>query len=343
MAVGSLTSAQFALDVNGLDGLKRAAAKDPKAQVKAAATQFEALFLGQMLKSMREAGFKSSLTDNQQMQFYQSLFDQQLSQSLAGKGFGLAQMLVKQLAGRVPGAAGPDAVATAAQLAAIPRGTPQSLAGVPAVADLAALAPTDASAAGGAAPTDDGGLAALLMQAIQGARAAVAGAPSSVPASTTTDTPDAAGRFVARYADAARNAAQASGVPAVVILAQAALETGWGAHQATTATGAASHNLFGIKAGAGWDGSTATGSTREYLAGRWTQAREAFRAYASDAASFVDHARLLASSPRYAAVREAATPEGAARALQASGYATDPGYADKLIDVMHQITALVTR
>jgi flagellar protein FlgJ len=247
----------------------------------------------------------------------------------------------------VPAKAVAGAANAAAQLAAIPRGAPQSLAGVPAVADLAALAPGDDDpTAAVAAGADDGGLAALLMQAINGARAAVAATGNAEPSTPTggaaTDA-DAPGQFVQRYAGAARQAAQASGVPAVVILAQAALETGWGQHQPVGADGAPGHNLFGIKAGAGWSGASAEASTREFIAGRWAQARETFRSYASDAASFVDHARLLATSPRYAAVRNAVTPEGAARALQASGYATDPGYADKLIGVMRQIASLVTR
>ncbi|HEU0277685.1 MAG TPA: flagellar assembly peptidoglycan hydrolase FlgJ [Rhodanobacteraceae bacterium] len=347
MAVDSLASAQLALDVKGLDGLKRAATRDPRAQLKAAATQFEALFLGQMLKSMRAAGFKSSLTDNRQMQFYQSLFDQQLSQQLAGKGMGVAQMLIQQLSAREAAPAGADAAAGAARMAALPQGQPRGLAGVPPVANQpsAGLAPDPIDAAPAA---DDGGLAALLMRAIQNAGAAFPATASADP--STARAPDAdgaggdaAGRFVERYAGAARTAARASGVPAVVILAQAALETGWGQHQATGDSGAASHNLFGVKAGAGWNGATARGTTREFIAGRWTQAREAFRAYASEAEAFVDHARLLATSPRYAAVRNAGTPEGAARALQASGYATDPGYAAKLIGVMRQITSLVAR
>ena len=135
MAVGSLDTARFALDVKGLDGLKRAAMKDPQAQLKEAAKQFEAVFLGQMLKSMRDAGFKSDLTDNRQIQFYQSLLDQQLAQNMAGKGTGIAEMLVRQLShnkATPPQPAGDAAMAM--RIAAIPRGTPRSLEGMPAIA-----------------------------------------------------------------------------------------------------------------------------------------------------------------------------------------------------------------
>jgi flagellar protein FlgJ len=348
MAVGSLDTARFALDVKGLDGLKRAAAKDPQAQLKEAAKQFEAVFLGQMLKSMRDAGFKSDLTDNRQIQFYQSLLDQQLSQNMAGKGTGIADMLVRQLShnkASTPQPAGDAAMAM--RLAAIPRGTPRSLEGVPAVAGM-----ND----DGDGPQDDGMIAAVVAQiraaeasakpATRTARDAVAGTSASAAASTTTDqSDDGEGnvytRFVNRFVGAARAAAQMSGVPARLILAQAALETGWGRHEMTADNGAKSHNLFGIKAGGSWNGATANNMTHEYVDGRKVGVREAFRAYGSYIESFVDHAKLLGNSARYAAVRQAGSPEQAAQALQDCGYATDPDYADKLIAIMQQIGRVV--
>ncbi|HET7222868.1 MAG TPA: flagellar assembly peptidoglycan hydrolase FlgJ [Rhodanobacteraceae bacterium] len=350
MAVGSLDAARFALDVKGLDGLKRAAAKDPQAQLKEAAKQFEAVFLGQMLKSMRDAGYKSGLMDSRQIEFYQSLFDQQLSENLAGKGTGIAEMLVRQLSRNNASQPPPEGdAAMAARIAAIPRGTPRSLQGVPAIAGM------NDDGEGG---RDDGMIAAIAAQiraaessakpVPSAASEAVAGSGAPAATSGAGDQPDDGDgnvytRFVDRFVGAARAAAQMSGVPARLILAQAALETGWGRHEMTADSGARSHNLFGIKTGAGWDGATASNMTHEYVDGQKVGVRETFRAYGSYLESFIDHAKLLGNSARYAAVRQADSPEQAAQALQDCGYATDPNYADKLIAIMQQIGRVVMR
>lgn len=87
----------FALDVAGLDRLKRTGARDPEKGLEEAAGQFEALFLQRLMESMRDATPRSGLLDSQQTRFYESLFDQQLSQHLAGRGLGLAEHLIRQL------------------------------------------------------------------------------------------------------------------------------------------------------------------------------------------------------------------------------------------------------
>ena len=139
----------------------------------------------------------------------------------------------------------------------------------------------------------------------------------------------------------ARAASRHTGVPAELILAQAALETGWGRHQIHTADGRNSHNLFGIKAGRSWQGPTVQVTTHEYLDGERTRIKDRFRVYESYEAAFTDYGRLLSNSPRYAAVSRAPTAEQAARELQAGGYATDPAYADKLIKIMGGFGTLV--
>lgn len=157
---------------------------------------------------------------------------------------------------------------------------------------------------------------------------------------------EAAGRtehvedFVARLAEPARMAARSSGVPAQLILAQAALETDWGRRRITTADGADSHNLFGIKAGGRWQGETTQIQTTEYVAGEAHKQVESFRVYPHAQAAFDDYARLIRSRPGYAAARNATSSSEAALALQQGGYATDPHYADKLIAVMATIGPL---
>ena len=121
---------QFALDVQGLDRLKHSAARDPQKQLRSAAEQFEALFLHRMIKSMRDASPRSELTDSSQMRFYQSLFDQQMSQHMAGRGLGLADQLVAQLSGKGTSADAARAASGTSPLDAIPRGEPRRLPGV---------------------------------------------------------------------------------------------------------------------------------------------------------------------------------------------------------------------
>ena len=136
--------------------------------------------------------------------------------------------------------------------------------------------------------------------------------------------------FVDKVKPHAEAAAASLGIPAHLLIAQAGLETGWGRHQPRTADGAVSHNLFGVKAGNGWEGATVAARTTEYVQSVATQTVEKFRAYGSYTAAFRDVAKLL-SGNRYAqAIANAADPAAYAKSLQRAGYATDPQYADKL-------------
>lgn len=142
--------------------------------------------------------------------------------------------------------------------------------------------------------------------------------------------------FVNRMWPEAAEASRATGIPAHFILGQAALESGWGAREIRGADGSASHNLFGIKAGRGWQGRSVEVTTTEYTDGVPRKTVERFRAYDSYAAAFEDYARLLKNNPRYAGVIEGSRDAASfARALQQAGYATDPQYADKLTRVIN--------
>ena len=113
-----------------------------------------------------------------------------------------------------------------------------------------------------------------------------------------------------------------------VLIAQAALESGWGKHVG------GDNNLFGIKAGSAWHGATRTLPTTEYSGGTMHRENATFRSYASFADSFDDFARLLKTNPRYAAALNAGGDNARfAQALQHAGYATDPGYAAKITSI----------
>ena len=145
--------------------------------------------------------------------------------------------------------------------------------------------------------------------------------------------------FVSQVFPSIQRAAQALGVSPFAMLAQAALETGWGKRMARNADGTSSLNLFGIKADDSWSGAKVAADTLEFSGGVATQRRTAFRAYGSVEESVDDFARLLASSPRY---RDALARGGNAQAyfegIGRSGYATDPQYADKLNGVLNSAT-----
>lgn len=128
-----------------------------------------------------------------------------------------------------------------------------------------------------------------------------------------------------------QRAAERLDVAPEAILAQAALETGWGRHVPAGQGGESSLNLFGIKAGDAWNGASVVRQTLEFDDGVARRETARFRAYRDVGDSVDDYSRLLADNPRYAAVsKHGADVAGFAAALQASGYATDPAYADKI-------------
>ncbi|MCP4406973.1 MAG: flagellar assembly peptidoglycan hydrolase FlgJ [Gammaproteobacteria bacterium] len=142
-------------------------------------------------------------------------------------------------------------------------------------------------------------------------------------------------QFVQRLWPAAEKAGRSLGVAPEVLIAQAALETGWGQHMVHDAKGESSHNLFGIKADRRWQGPWMGMRTLEYQDGIAVQGRAAFRAYGSVEASFVDYVRFLQQNPRYGSVLEQGqNPEAFLQGLQEAGYATDPNYASKIRSIL---------
>jgi flagellar protein FlgJ len=146
-------------------------------------------------------------------------------------------------------------------------------------------------------------------------------------------------QFVNAVLPTIRRVAQGLGVNPLGLLAQAALETGWGRRMAHTADGSPSLNLFGIKAGEGWNGSRAVADTLEFSGGVATQRRTAFRAYGSIEESVNDFANLLSNSPRYRdAVAAGGNAEAYVHSIARSGYASDPEYGNKLNQILNSDT-----
>jgi flagellum-specific peptidoglycan hydrolase FlgJ len=137
--------------------------------------------------------------------------------------------------------------------------------------------------------------------------------------------------FFSKYLSSAQRASASSGIPALLILAQAALESGYG-------KSASGNNFFGIKAGKKWNGKTQTIPTHEYVNGVRVAINATFRAYDSPEESFSDWADFIKSNSRYKSVLSASDTISAAKALQKAGYSTSPIYADQLITVAHKLS-----
>lgn len=143
--------------------------------------------------------------------------------------------------------------------------------------------------------------------------------------------------FLASIKPWAEETAGKLGVAPELVAAHAALESGWGRQPLKNGT-ANANNLFGIKAGSGWQGEVATASTTEYQHGALLRKTERFRSYPDAASAFRDYASVLSSDPRYAAALNTGSDARAfAGALARAGYATDPQYADKLGKVAAQL------
>lgn len=195
------------------------------------------------------------------------------------------------------------------------------------------------------------GLAEIMVKQLSRTQTAVAPAgettaTATTPSSSTTTNSipsaykaDIQQSFIEKLRAPAEQASRSTGVPAHLILGQAALESGWGKREIRMDDGSDSHNLFGIKAGKDWNGKVAEVTTTEYHNGVANKQVERFRAYGSYAESFQDYARLLSDNYRYDGVMGQTDAQKFAQALQQAGYATDPHYADKLAGVIGGIRA----
>jgi peptidoglycan hydrolase FlgJ len=308
----------LAVDANGLNGLREAARQNgnsPEA-IKGAAKQFEALFLNMMMKSMRDATPQNGPFDNEQTKMFTSMLDQQMSQNLAQKGIGLADVLTRQLSASLPKKL-PDAQDLEGgqqQDDGLPMGIP--LVKDMSEADRAKFIQSFVAQQQGAENADQDG---------RNKQRRASNKPAHVEA------------FQNRLQADAEIASKMTGIPAKFMLAQAALETGWGKKEIVTRDGRSAHNLFGIKATGNWTGKVVEATTIEYINGKPQKRVEKFRAYDSYADAFKDYANLLKSNPRYEKVLASAQDaHGFAYGLQRAGYATDPHYAEKLSRIIRQ-------
>jgi flagellar protein FlgJ len=274
-------------------------------QLEAAATQFEGLFMHMMLKSMRavnrvfsEGNYLSSFETG----MYEDMLDEKLSTSMSGThALGIADMMIRQL--------GDQPRPTSYEL---PMGK----------AALSSTAASSAAAEDKPAKTTVNGIVRRpsVTKTEPAQRQAVFDSPLA---------------FVEGLKTEAQATAAELGLAPQGLLAQAALESGWGQHVIHDGKGANSHNLFGVKAGKDWHGETVAIASVEVNNGVVGRQVSNFKRYDSYSEAFADYAQLLQSDARYQPVLQAGNDTSDfARSLGESGYATDPDYAKKLDRVM---------
>lgn len=304
---------RLSLDVQGVDELRRTARASPQEGMKQASKQFEVMFMNMVLKSMREATPSDGLFSSQSEKMYTSMLDQQLAQNLSGRGLGLADAMYAQLSRMTGGQAAPSQAGGLPMQPMLP-------------GEAGAVAPKSRATPQAYAPA----AGRVDLSVYEEATAQATLSRSALPQAHVE-------AFVSRLLPAAQRASEASGVPAQLIMAQAALESGWGKREIRMEDGSSSFNVFGIKADRSWKGPVAESATTEFVNGAPQKTRAAFRAYGSYDEAFADYAKFLSNNPRYAGVVATRDPAEAAHGLQRAGYATDPEYGGKLVRIMRQM------
>ena len=323
----NVQNADVYTDFNGLAKLKNQARKDSPEALKEVARQFEAIFLSNVLKGMREAKLADGIMDNDQSKFYNEMYDQQLAVHLSGKpGVGLADLIVKQLSHDQPDnekLENEDYLNRSVS-------TPKIISPYPSAVEKQVSNKVDSQV-----DTDTDGSQVIINAYIH----------DSSPLNEMTEIPlkddhtlsiQSAEDFVRQLHPYAEQAAKELGVEPRVILAQAALETGWGRSLIKHSNGSNSFNLFNIKADKAWLGKQAQVHTLEIEQGIAKKVNAGFRSYASFHESFQDYVDFIKSNPRYVdALKQAGNGERYLHELQQAGYATDPNYANKVMSIYH--------
>ncbi|RYY75690.1 MAG: flagellar assembly peptidoglycan hydrolase FlgJ [Gammaproteobacteria bacterium] len=278
-------------DQNSLNAVKTMGRHNDPAALKEISKKFEAMFVQQMLKSMRDANAvfaEGDMFSSEEVKFHQEMMDSQMVLNLtSGAGIGIAKSMYQQM---------------------------QKLYGKPANSESIEVQPLQPSVSG-----------------IRPLKTSAVGIPEFIAKpGTKSSAAKSQEDFLEKMRPHAEKAAAELNVNADVLLAQAALETGWGQHLIHDGNGANTFNIFNIKA-TGWQGKSVAVNTLENRQGITQQERASFRQYDDYAQSFADYVSLIKNNPRYKhALAAGSDSEGYADALQKAGYATDPHYAQKI-------------
>jgi flagellar protein FlgJ len=306
-------------EVSSLKALKGQVKSGDQDAIEKVAKQFEAIFLQMMLSGMRKTIQVDDEYSNDKAMYY-DLFDKQVAMNLSEKGgIGLARIMMSQSG---MGISGMDKEKHVHGTQAMQPSIRQS-----------SISPVQSD------------------KTVNGQISIRNPAKNNIQTENTNVSMTAAGKiderekaavkfgspveFMQTVWNVARDVIVESGFDPKVLIAQAALETGWGKHIIQTAKGQSSFNLFGIKSGQQWSGDEVVANTLEYKDGAMYKAREGFRAYDSIRDSVRDYIDFLKGNQRYKRVlQQLQNPEAYMKELQNAGYATDPQYANKVLKIM---------
>lgn len=324
MESSAITQASNYFDLQGLDQLRQKAQGNEKDAIREVANQFESMFASLLIKSMRQANeaFETdSPFNNKHTKFYTDMQDKQLALDISRHGsLGLADALVRQL-------------------------DPASIAGPQSVAQDKLRMPDAQQREMMALHSEMTPREFNKPDRTQASRVTASIAPMKAePLSTVTPpvvkdalpTFSDPKSFVQAMMPYAQKVAQRLGLSAPALVAQSALETGWGQKIINGSDNQSSFNLFNIKASRGWEGGKVSKNSLEVEEGIGIKRRSDFRAYDDYEHSFQDYARFITSNQRYQEALKQGDDAGRyVEELQRAGYATDPQYAEKIKQIMN--------
>lgn len=306
-------------DLNGLQNLKNEDNRDEA--LKKVSQQFESMFINMLMKNMRAANdvfSEGNMFDTQEVKFYRDMHDHQLSLSLShSEGFGIAEVMYRQL--------------TESKTQTRSRQIFDELA----VKATHALKANDVSSENNTAAENFTASQASASASVNEASTGASDTQRHQIATTPLE-------FVQKVLPSAKIAAEKLDVDAETLVAQSALETGWGSKVFADQDGTPTFNLFNIKADTRWQGDSVLKHSLEYLGGKFTNIASNFRSYESIEDSFQDFSEFILNSERYQdAVNTAKNGMDFIDKIHSAGYATDPNYSEKINSVYQRIKAMV--
>ena len=340
MANNAVTQSSNYFDLQGLDQLRQKAQGNSKESIREVANQFESMFASMLIKSMRQANeaFETdSPFNNKNTKFYTDMQDKQLALDISRHGsLGLADALVRQL--DPMSIARPDAIAQ--DQLKMPNSEQATMMDINKVLPATELNKPDKTQASvmffddtkqvkkqHADNTDN--------EAIITAEQINNNKPQSNDVKPFTDQKS----FIDTLMPYAKKVANTLGISPAALIAQSALETGWGKKIINGADNQSSFNLFNIKAHRGWQGDKVSKNSLEVENGVGVQRRSDFRRYDGYAQSFNDYEQFMTNNQRYKEALQQGTDAGRyVEELQKAGYATDPKYAEKIKQIMNNTT-----
>lgn len=329
-------------DLQSLEGIRQQGRVDSKSAIKAAAKEFEAFFMNMMLKSMRQASDvigKDSIMGSSQEKMFVGMLDEQMSVELSQKGnLGIADLMVRNILGE-------DKLNLSQTNASLgDAGFPSRSRSIGYHQKINAKNHAE-NATVQALPNKKVGIEMEQNKPYISAKPQVKLEPTPIakPVAAVELEPskkslfERASDFVEQLLPFAEKSAKKMNVDPRILLAQAALETGWGKFIMHDGKGTSSNNLFGIKGNNNWQGDQVKINTLEVEKGELVKQKESFRMYQSFEKSFDDYVEFLNANPRYQkALSVVDDLKNYTQSLQKAGYATDPDYASKIMRIFNQ-------